>query len=171
MSCPTNPPAPSGYRVWRKPVPTALTQWAMHLRDHINQYPYGTTWTTSYNGQGALARKDYHVYTYRKQSDGTMQLETGICISGITLYEPIPATSSPTTGTGATPDPVTPTTTLGDSDLTTPDPNAAVYSKYEPPETTDWPLTLLSAGAILGVSVAFAFALKHAGRAAKGSRS
>jgi hypothetical protein len=160
VTCATNPPAPSGYRVWRKSVPPALQQWAMYLRDHINQHPYWTTWTTSYNGQGALARKDYHTWTYRKQPDGTIQLETGICLPGITLYEPIPTTSSTT---GAAP-------SLGDSDLTTPDPNAAVYSKYDPPETTDWPLTLLSAGAIVGVSVAFALALKNAGRAAKGSR-
>jgi hypothetical protein len=132
----------------------------MMLRDHINQHPYWTTWTTSYNGQGVLARKDYHQWTFRKQPDGTMQLETGICLPGITLYEPIPATS--TTGAGATP--------LGDSDLTTPDPNAAVYSKYEPPETTDWPLTLFSAGAIVAVGVAFALAIKYAGRAAGGRR-
>ena len=85
MTCPGNPPPPDGYRVWRGSVPPELVQWAIDLRDHIRSFPYGTVWTMSYGGQTVVARKDYHTWTYKGG-----QLLQGICIPGITLYEPIP---------------------------------------------------------------------------------
>ena len=80
-TCPSNPPAPAGFKVWTAAVPSALEQWAISLLKGINAVPYGTTWT---NG-AALARKDYHTWTHRGG-----QLVTGICIPGITLYSSLP---------------------------------------------------------------------------------
>jgi hypothetical protein len=85
-SCATDPPAPAGYRVWTGAVPTELTQWAIDLLRHVNQYAYGTTWTMAYGGASVLARKDHHTWTWR----GGV-LVTGICIPGITLYTQAPA--------------------------------------------------------------------------------
>lgn len=134
MSCPSNPPPPAGWRVWRKPVPQALTQWAMDLRDHINAFPYGQTWTTTWGGEAVLARKDRHTWTNRRQPDGSMKLVSGICIPGITLYETVPA--------GYT----------GIENFDTPDPTAAVYGADDvPPAKTSWGLVALTAGATLSV--------------------
>lgn len=84
--CPGDPPAPAGFRVWTGPVPIELTQWAIDLLHHVNQYAYGTTWTMTYQGTDVLARKDHHTWTWR----GGV-LVTGICIPGITLYTSAPA--------------------------------------------------------------------------------
>jgi hypothetical protein len=149
VSCPNNPPAPAGWRVWRKPVPTPLTQWAMDLRDHINASPYATTWTTSYNGETVLARKDYHTWTNRKQADGSIKLVTGICIPGITLYETVPA------GYAAT---------AQDGDVVTPDENAAMYGADDVPQTIAWPLVVATGTAIVATVAAFLLAIKLAGR-------
>lgn len=150
MTCPGNPPAPSGYQIWRGSVPTPLTQWAMDLRDKVRGYPYGQTWTLAYGGQVVVARKDYHTWTY--QNGG---LRTGICIPGITLYSPTP----PTTGTGML------AHTLGDTpDTVQPDPSLGVYGA---PETTDWKLVGASAVAIVAVGALFALAIRNAGRVAR----
>src|ERR1700758_549281 len=119
MTCPTNPPPPLGYGVWRGNVPTPLVQWAIGLRDRIRNFPYGQTWALDYNGAIVLARKDHHVYSYING-----QLVSGICIPGVTLYQPTtPAAAAPTSNLTATA-----TTALAADDLTTPDPTAAVYS-------------------------------------------
>jgi hypothetical protein len=151
-SCPENPPPPGGTRVWRKAVPPALTQWAMDLRDHVSSFPYGQVWTTSYNGEVATARKDHHTWTYRKAADGSVTLVTGICIPGITLYEPLPS--------GVTaPDP---------SDLITPDPSYALYGvDAPPPSSTNWGLVLGSAAALAGVIGLFLLARHYGGQAAR----
>jgi hypothetical protein len=82
-ACPSNPPAPSGFSVWTGAVPAELSRWAVALLKHINEAPYGTVWSTTYQGQPVLARKDYHTWTYRNG-----ELVSGICIPGITLYQP-----------------------------------------------------------------------------------
>lgn len=84
-ACPSDPPAPDGYRVWTGRVPTELSQWAVDLLRHVNRYEYGTTWTMPFGGVTVLARKDHHTWTWRGG-----KLVTGICIPGITLYTPLP---------------------------------------------------------------------------------
>ena len=126
MTCPANPPPPAGYGIWRGAVPGPLVQWAVDLRDRINHFPYGQQFFLDYGGQVVIARKDFHQYTYRNG-----RLVTGICIPGITLYQPVPATA------GAT--------ALAGDDLTTPDPTAAVYSGEA--ERPNWGLVALSAAA------------------------
>lgn len=84
-ACPSNPPPPAGYAVWQGAVPAELSNWAVDIRDHeIGKVPYWSTWSKDYNGVTVLARKDYHTWTYING-----QLITGICIPGITLYQPI----------------------------------------------------------------------------------
>lgn len=117
MICPTNPAPPDGFRVWRKPVPQALEQWAIQMRDqwmpHAN---YGDTVGINYvdpttgASQYVIARRDHHTWTFHGG-----RLITGICVPGVTLYE-----SLLTQATGAS----APT----NDDLSTPDPAAAVYS-------------------------------------------
>lgn len=145
VSCPANPPAPAGYRVWTAAVPMPLTQWAIGLLQHVSSFPYGQTWTMQYNGQTVLARKDFHSWTHRNG-----QLVTG-CFQGITLYQQIPQGQ-----VGAT---------NGDPLGGPPDPNAAVYGG--PPAKTDWKLVALSAGAGAGVVAMFLAALHFADRRLK----
>jgi hypothetical protein len=140
MTCPSNPPAPAGYRVWRSAVPTPLSQWAIDLRDHINGFPYGQTWSIDYGGKTAIARKDYHTWTYRNG-----QLITGLCIPGITLYEPLPQ------GMHAE----------FPGELT-PDPSLAMYGADDVPQGTNWPLVAAAGGAIGVVSALFILAIRHA---------
>ena len=131
MTCPANPPSPPGFTVWKGPVPTQLTQWAMGLRDHIAPFPYGQTWSMPYNGATVIARKDHHQWTYRGG-----QIVTGICIPGITLYSQIPG------GAGAMQN-------AGDP-LANPDGTEAVYGADDVPaiQTTDWPV-VVACGAVL----------------------
>jgi hypothetical protein len=88
--CPPNPAAPSGYSIWKGPVPPELTQWAIQLRDNIAPFPYGQQWVKTWNSQNIVARKDHHTWTYRKHPDGSTTLAQNICIPGITLYKPVP---------------------------------------------------------------------------------
>lgn len=158
MSCPANPPAPPGYRVWRGPVPTELTQWAMQLRDNIAPWPYGQTWSMQYadptSGQTetVVARKDHHSWTYRGG-----QLVTGLCIPGITLYSPLPAgTTSASAAVG------------GDPLAGTPDGTEAVYGADtvpSPPASTNWGLVLLDAAILAAVAAGFWYGIKGAARA------
>jgi hypothetical protein len=147
MTCPANPPPPAGYRVWRGAVPTPLTQWAMDIRDHIAKPAYGTTWQMDYGGQTVVARKDYHSWTYRGG-----QLVTGICIPGVTLYQP-------TVGMQ-----LTAADALGPTDLA-PDPTLAMWGADDVPEQTSWPLVIASGVAAAAVVTLFVVAIKHAGRA------
>jgi hypothetical protein len=146
-SCPSNPPPPPGYTVWKGPVPQELTQWAIALRDRISQFPYGTTWTTFWGGTSVLARKDHHNWHYLP--DGT--LLTDLCWAGITLYQP----QSPSSGLGAV-----------DPALATPDPSIAFYSisATQPPERTDWGLVAICACALATVAGGFVWGLRAAGR-------
>jgi hypothetical protein len=145
VNCPANPPAPLGFGVWKGPVPTVLTQWAMGLRDHINEgFEFGTTWTMPYNGQTVLARKDRHTFTWK---NGV--LLTGICISGITLYSQL---TGPQPAIVADVDP-----------LANPDGTEAVWSS-PPPEHTDWKIVAETAGVIAAVILATWAAVHFAGR-------
>jgi hypothetical protein len=140
VACPTNPPPPTGYRVWRGPVPQPLVDWAISLRDQIATFEYGTTFELPYGGIVAVARKDHHTWTYRAG-----KLVTGLCLPGITLYSP----SSPAVGAGAV------------DDTSTPDPNAALFTADA---GIDWKLVAVSGLATAAVIGAFFLALHHAGQ-------
>jgi hypothetical protein len=148
-SCPTNPPAPSGYAVWQGAVPAPLETWAVQLLGTVSKVPFGQIWTKAYNGQTVIARKDRHTWHY----DANGQLLTGLCWAGITLYRPFV--------TGGV---------QGDTDVTNietaqPDPTLAVYDAR--PSHIDWPLVGISAGAGATVVALFLLALRHAGKAAR----
>ena len=144
MACPANPPPPDGFRIWRRPVPRPLTEFAIGIRDQIAKYPLRTQFGTWYNGEYVVARVDSHSWTYVNG-----QLVTGLCIKGVTLFEAVPTVALTSYN------PVTDT-------LDTPDPNAAVF---DAPPGPDWPLVALSAGAAAGVEALFLWALKAAGQA------
>lgn len=150
-SCPSNPPPPAGYVVWKGPVPQELTQWAIVLRDRISQFPYGQQWSTVWGGTSVVARKDFHTWTHRRNPDGTTELVTGICLAGITLYRPSP----PESGLSA-----------ADPALAAPDPSLALYSisAVQPPERTDWGLVVVCAAALATVAGGFVLGLREAGR-------
>ena len=147
MTCPANPPAPSGYAVWQGPVPPVLTAWCVGLLKTSSQYPFGQTWTQVYDGQTIIARLDRHTWHYLP--DGT--LLTDLCWRGLTLYRPLPA--------GAT---------LGsDTDVTNietaaPDPTLAVYD--QPPSSTNWGIVAFTGAALLLVVGGFWAAIQLAGR-------
>ena len=145
MSCPSNPHAPSGYSVWRGSVPSAISSWAVGLLKGVSKYPFGTTWTATYNGVNIIARKDYHTWHYLP--DG--RVLTDLCWPGITIYRPI------TSGVGVG------LTEVLDPAQSAPDPTLAVYDV----NPTNWGLVTVSAGAIVAMGVLFALAIKHAGRA------
>lgn len=136
--CPANPPAPPGFAIWKGPVPPALTQWAIVLRDRINAFPYGQQWTASWNGQTVLARKDYHTWTFRKNPDGSTQLAQNICIPGITLYRAAGVGVSGLLGEDAT-----------DPARAAPDPDLALYSGA--PHPTSW--RAVAAGTAFGATL------------------
>jgi len=146
MTCPSNPPPPPGYRVWRGAVPTPLTQWAMGIRDHIAAPAYGTTWSMDYGGQTVIARKDHHEWTYRNG-----QLVTGLCIPGVTLYQP-------TTGVQATP------TDAMEPNALAPDPTLAVWGADDVPQSTNWGLVAVTGVAAATVVTLFVVAIRAAGR-------
>jgi hypothetical protein len=140
-------PLPSGWRVWRGPVPAELAQLAMDVRDHVRRYTRGTiVQTVTYQGTPVGVFVSSHTWTYR---GGT--LVTGICIPGVSLVVPVGQTGVGDTGSATT-------------DLSTPDPTLAVFGA---PETTDWGAVAVSATVILGLSAAFAWAIRGAGRAAR----
>lgn len=142
MTCPANPPPPPGYRILRAQVPPPLSQWAVDLLHQVRNYSFGQVFFLDYNGITYAARIDHHSWTYRNG-----KLVTGLCIPGITLYEP-------TTGDALA---------TATEDLTAPDPNAAVYSSDFSTQT-DWKLVGITAGVTVGLVTAFWLALKHAGR-------
>ena len=121
----------------------------MDLRDHISQYPRGTTWTIQYGGQTVMARSDSHSWTWR---NGV--LVTGLCLGGITLYRPA-AQQAGLNAADAT-----------DPALATPDPDLALYSAsaVQPPERTDWGLVTVCAVALATVAGGFVWGLREAGR-------
>jgi len=130
-------------------VPLELQQFAMDVRDHVRTYPYGSiARTVQYQGQTIGAFVSHHTWTYRGG-----QLITGICIPGVSLV-----IQQPIQGGVA----------LGAQDsIDAPDPSAAVYGADDvpqPPQTTNWPLVGVTAGAILVVTTAFALAIRKAGR-------
>lgn len=158
-SCPTNPPPPDGFRVWRKAVPQQLTDWAIYLRDlEMPQAAYGTTWgmwltLPGKPSQYVIARKDHHGWTYKNG-----RLLTGLCIPGITIYE-----SLLTQAVAAS---------YSTDNIDAPDPNAALFSvdtdssgmPISPIETEtspDWRLVAGSAAALLLVGGLFAMAVTH----------
>jgi len=147
VSCPANPPAPTGYDVWKGPVPPALTAWCVALLKTSSKYDFGQTWTMVNGGQTVIARLDRHTWHYLP--DGT--LLTDLCWKGLTLYRPIPVGMSQS-------DP----SIVTNIETATPDPALAVYDS--PPRYTDWPLVIASGAAILATAAAFVLALKLAGR-------
>jgi hypothetical protein len=153
VTCPANPPAPAGYTVWKGPVPQPLVDWAVSIRDHVFDKPFGYTQTLNYAGQDVVARVDTHTWSYVKG-----QLLTGLCWKGVTLYSPVPSPSSPA-GTGQVAAAQAPGLT---PDQVTPDPSYALYPQEQ---GTDWRLVGACAVAILAVGGLFALALHHAGRA------
>jgi len=136
-SCPQNPPPRAGYVYWTGPVPAPLTAWASELLKTVGQFPYGTEWEDSYNGQVIVARLDHHTWSHRNG-----QLVTG-CFAGITLYRPA-------SGTGGTPG--------GNPN----DPNGGVAQFTVTP--TDWTAVAVSALAILAIGGGFAAAIHYAGK-------
>lgn len=149
-ACPTNPPPPAGYVIWKGPVPAPLTQWAMDLRDRIRQSPRGYTWTIQYGDQPVVARHDVHSWTWR---NGV--LVTGLCIEGITLYRERP--QSGVNGLGAV--------DVTDPATAAPDPELALYSvsATQPPERTDWGLVTVCAAALATVAGGFVWGIQAAG--------
>lgn len=148
-SCSPGPVPPMGWHIFRGPVTPELSQWAVSLLHGIGNVPYGQTWIKPYGtSMQIMAIKQRHTWTYRGG-----KLVSGICIPGITLY------TKPNAATPPTPP------QLGDT--TPPElPQAGDIAAFnEAP--TDWPIVIASAGAILTVSILFALALKHAGRAAR----
>jgi hypothetical protein len=149
MSCPTNPPAPSGYAVWKGSVPPPLQQWAGQLLKTVNSVPYGQTWqNTDPSGHPVVARKDFHTWHY--QPNGS--LLTNLCWPGITLYRPTAAATQ--AGDDAL---------VTNIETATPSPLFAVYDS--PPQSTNWTLVAVTAGTIVALATAFALAIRHAGRA------
>lgn len=147
--CPDNPPPPTGYVVWRGPVPPELEQWALALLRDVAAPPYGKTWTMQSGPETVVARKDYHQWAFRRLADGTTTLVTGICVPGITLYR-LPAQPS---GADAT-----------DPAAAQPDPTLATYSLMRPPERTSWGLVAASTGAAATTVALFLWGLHAAGR-------
>jgi hypothetical protein len=147
MSCPSNPPAPTGYGVWLGRVPQPLTDWAISIRDHIAAPPYGTTWSKDYGGQTVIARKDYHTWTNRGG-----QLVTGICLPGVTLYSP-----RAKNGLVGVSDP------SGDP-LAMPDAAMAIYNAENADGGIAWGPVVGSGLALLVVVGGFVAAIKYAGR-------
>ena len=141
MTCPSNPAPPAGYRILRGHVVQPLTDWAISILRQIRDYPFGATFELTYGGVTYVARVDHHTWTYRGG-----QLVTGLCIPGVTLYEPRPA------GDAATLD-----------SLETPDPTAAVYGDVGD-DAIDWKLVGTSALAIGVVVGLFWWGLKAVGR-------
>jgi hypothetical protein len=148
VSCPTNPPAPAGYAVWRGAVPPSLQKWAVQLLSISSKYPFGQTWSNvDPLGRPVIARKDHHTWHY--QSNGA--LLTGICWPGITLYRPVGLDSS-----------------FGISPLVTnvengpADPSLAVYDSA--PTSIAWPMVFLTGAVVAGLVGAFILAVRAAGR-------
>jgi hypothetical protein len=146
MGCPVEP-IPIGWRVWRSPVPAELSAFAKQTLANVNAYPYGSiAATTVINGVTVGAFKSHHTWTFRGG-----QLVTGLCIPGISLlWQPDTAAYG----------------LIAQDSLATPDPNAAVFVVDDAIGSTDWRLVALSAAAIVTISILFALALQHAGRAA-----
>jgi hypothetical protein len=153
VTCPQEP-IPLGWKVWRSAaVPTPLEQFAIDVRDHINQYTYGqVVATTDYNGQRVGAFKSHHTWTYRRQPDGTTKLVTGICIPGVSLVLPVAAGVH---GVGGTqPD-----------SLSTPDPTAAVYGADDlaSARSVNWGVVAATAAVVAVTAAAFWAAVHFAG--------
>lgn len=145
MSCPANPPPPAGYSVFRGTVSPQLKVWAVQLLQHVNKYPYGTTWQMQSNGQTIIARLDHHTWHVDAK---TGKLLTNLCWPGITLYQPRPVQQGQLGGDVENVETAAPSVDLG------------VYG-YAP---TDWGLVALSAAAAAAVVAAFAAALYYAGK-------
>jgi hypothetical protein len=96
-------PIPPGWKLWLAPrVPQALTQFAMAVRDHINDYPYGTIAETTTDDLGRTigAFKSHHTWSFLKQADGSRKLVTGLWIPGVSLVIQDPTPASPGFGLG-----------------------------------------------------------------------
>ncbi|MDE2022215.1 MAG: hypothetical protein KGI71_04895 [Patescibacteria group bacterium] len=146
MSCPANPPAPSGYAVWKGPVPPELSKWAVQLLGTVSKYDFGQTWTmVDAKGETIIARLDRHTWHYLP--DGT--LLTNLCWKGITLYRPL-AIQTPYGGV---------TTNI---ETATPSADFAVYDT--PPSSTNWTLVAVAGGAIVFTVAAFWAAIHFTGR-------
>ncbi len=139
MSCPQEP-FPQGWSVWKGPVPTELTQLAMDVRDHVRNYRRGTiVQTLPYQSQTVGVFVSSHTWTYKRQPDGTAVLVTGICIPGVSLLiQQAPSTATAT----AMP--------MIASDLSIPDPTAAVWGAEDVPVSPTLPLSGAIGGAGLG---------------------
>ena len=153
-SCPNNPPPPEGFKIWRGVVPSQISAWAKNLvySPAFQKALYGTTWGFTYTDasgkdQPVVGRRDYHTWTF---ANG--RLVTGICISGLTVYQPLStialASYNPASDT-----------------LDAPDPSAAVFNAGPPGPS--WPLVAVSAAAAGGVVLLFILALKGAGNASR----
>lgn len=136
-ACPGNPPPHPGYVYWTGGVPPALSVWAVKLLDGSSRWPFGQEWTMPLGSETVIARKDHHTWTYRGG-----KLVHG-CFTGITLYRP---------------------RKLGEGDGTAIDPNDPSSGVAQFTDAgTDWAMVGLTGGFILGASLLFAWAIKHAG--------
>lgn len=79
LPCPTNPGPPAGFAIWTKHVTPGLSAFATRV---LNTYPMGTFVQDIVDGQLAAARVEWH--TWRGATG-----ETGICIKGVTLFQPL----------------------------------------------------------------------------------
>lgn len=78
LPCPTNPPPPDGFAIWTGSVSPAVSAWSKHV---LITYPMGTFVQDIVDGQLVAARVEWH--TWRGATG-----ETGICIKGVTLFQP-----------------------------------------------------------------------------------
>ncbi len=144
--CPRGPVPDGSWQLWRQPnpPPPEMTAFAVQcLRDQARRgLPFGSTWESTWNDRRVLAIKQHHTFTHRGG-----KLVTGICIPGITLYwKPLDTPPGSPDSADAPTDPVVD--------------NPAVFND----PGTDWPIVIVSGGAIVVVCTLFALALKHGGR-------
>ena len=82
--CPDNPPPPEGY-TFLHAVPPEVRAWAVMLLSHVRAFPMFTVWGWPIDETRVLlARSEWHTWSH----DPTGRRVDGLCIPGITVYEP-----------------------------------------------------------------------------------
>ena len=83
LSTSVNPPPPEGTRLWTKPVTPAMTAWAVGMLNSPGAYPIFSSATREFGSDNAMARVEWHPWTWRNGVKVAGQFR------GITLYEVI----------------------------------------------------------------------------------